>query len=126
MPGSLVLLGGEPGIGKSSIMLKVAGNIAATGSDTLYVCAEESPQQVKMRAERLDALQPKLYLLPATEIEAVVEQIERMRPALVVVDSIQTVATSLIASAPGSVSPGTRLRHAVDACRPSGHIPPSA
>ncbi len=104
VPGSLILLGGEPGIGKSSLMLSVAGNIAAAGAETLYVCAEESPQQVKMRAERLGALQPKLYLLPATEIEAVVEQIERMRPALVVVDSIQTVATSLIASAPGSVS----------------------
>jgi DNA repair protein RadA/Sms len=104
MPGSLVLLGGEPGIGKSSLLLKVAGNIAETGAQTLYVCAEESPQQVKLRAERLGALHPNLFLLPATEIEAVVEQIERMRPALVVVDSIQTVATSLIASAPGSVS----------------------
>lgn len=104
VPGSLVLLGGEPGIGKSSLLLKVAGNIAQAGAETLYVCAEESPQQVKLRAERLGALQPKLYLLPATEIEAVVEQIERMRPALVVVDSIQTVATALIASAPGSVS----------------------
>ncbi|HEX8729041.1 MAG TPA: DNA repair protein RadA [Ktedonobacterales bacterium] len=104
VPGSLVLLGGEPGIGKSSLLLKVAGNIAAAGADTLYVCAEESPQQVKLRAERLDALQPRLYLLPATEIEAVIEQVERMWPALVVVDSIQTVATSLIASAPGSVS----------------------
>ncbi|HEX8732333.1 MAG TPA: DNA repair protein RadA [Ktedonobacterales bacterium] len=104
VPGSLVLLGGEPGIGKSSLLLKVAGNIAETGADTLYVCAEESPQQVKLRAERLGALQPRLYLLPATEIEAVIEQVERMRPALVVVDSIQTVSTALIASAPGSVS----------------------
>ena len=104
VPGSLVLLGGEPGIGKSSLLLKVAGNIAEMGAETLYVCAEESPQQVKLRAERLGAMQPKLYLLPATEIETVVEQIERMRPALVVVDSIQTVSTSLIASAPGSVS----------------------
>jgi DNA repair protein RadA/Sms len=104
VPGSLVLLGGEPGIGKSSLLLKVAGSIAQAGAETLYVCAEESPQQVKLRAERLGALHSKLFLLPATEIEAVVEQIERMRPALVVVDSIQTVATSQIASAPGSVS----------------------
>lgn len=104
MPGSLVLLGGEPGIGKSSLLLKVAGNIAQAGATTLYVCAEESPQQVKLRAERLGALHPRLFLLPATEIEAVTEQIERMAPALVVVDSIQTVATSLISSAPGSVS----------------------
>jgi DNA repair protein RadA/Sms len=91
-------------IHNSSLLLKVAGNIAETGADTLYVCAEESPQQVKLRAERLGALQPRLYLLPATEIEAVIEQVERMRPALVVVDSIQTVSTALIASAPGSVS----------------------
>jgi DNA repair protein RadA/Sms len=104
MPGSLVLLGGEPGIGKSSLLLKVAGNIAQAGAKTLYVCAEESPQQVKLRAERLGALHPRLFLLPATEIEAITEQIERMAPALVVVDSIQTVATSLISSAPGSVS----------------------
>ncbi|HEU5344883.1 MAG TPA: ATPase domain-containing protein, partial [Ktedonobacterales bacterium] len=96
MPGSLVLLGGEPGIGKSSLLLKIAGNIAEAGGVALYVCAEESPQQVKLRAERLGALHPRLFLLPATEIEAVTEQIEAMRPALVVVDSIQTVATSLI------------------------------
>jgi DNA repair protein RadA/Sms len=104
VPGSLILVGGEPGIGKSSLLLKVAGNIAQTGAKTLYVCAEESPQQIKMRAERLGAMEPDLYLLPATEIEAVIEQIERMRPALVVVDSIQTVSTGLISSAPGSVS----------------------
>lgn len=104
VPGYANFVANDLVIHNSSLLLKVAGNIAAAGAETLYVCAEESPQQVKMRAERLGALQPKLYLLPATEIEAVVEQIERMRPALVVVDSIQTVATSLIASAPGSVS----------------------
>lgn len=103
-PGSLVLLGGEPGIGKSTLALQMAGAIAESGETVLYVSAEESAQQVRLRAERMGITAPRLLLLPATEIEAVVEQIERIRPALVVVDSIQTVATGLIASAPGSVS----------------------
>ena len=104
VPGSLVLLGGEPGIGKSSLALQAAGAIAQSGADTLYVSAEESPQQVKLRAERMGITTPNLYLLAATEIETVTEQIEHMRPALVVVDSIQTVASSQVESAPGSVS----------------------
>lgn len=104
VPGHANFVANDLVIHNSSLLLKVAGNIAQTGAETLYVCAEESPQQVKLRAERLGALHSQLYLLPATEIEAIVEQIERMRPALVVVDSIQTVATSQIASAPGSVS----------------------
>ncbi len=102
--GSLALIGGEPGIGKSTIMLMVAGHIARSGADALYITAEESPQQVKLRAERLGVMEPRLYLLPATEVEAIVEVIERQRPALVVVDSIQTVSTSQVSSSPGSVS----------------------
>ncbi len=102
--GSLILIGGEPGIGKSTLLLQVAGHIARSGDDALYVSAEESPQQVKLRAERLGIMDPRLYLLPATEVEAIVEVIERQRPALVVVDSIQTVSTGLISSSPGSVS----------------------
>ena len=104
VPGSLVLLGGEPGIGKSSLLLDVAGHIAADGADVLYVSAEESPQQVKLRAERFGISAPQLYLLAATEIETVTDAIERMRPALVVVDSIQTVASQQVESAPGSIS----------------------
>jgi DNA repair protein RadA/Sms len=102
--GSLILIGGEPGIGKSTLLLQVAGHIANSGADALYVSAEESPQQVKLRAERLGIMDPRLFLLPATEVEAIVEAIERQRPALVVVDSIQTIATGLISSSPGSVS----------------------
>ncbi len=104
VPGSLILLGGDPGIGKSTLALSVIGYIATGGDETLYVSAEESPQQVKLRAERMGITTPNLYLLAATEIDAIIEQIERMRPALVVVDSIQTVASPQIESAPGSVS----------------------
>jgi len=104
VPGSLILLGGEPGIGKSTIALQVVGAIAAAGADTLYVSAEESPQQVKLRAERMGVTSERLFLLAATEIETVTEVLERMRPALVVVDSIQTVASQQVESAPGSVS----------------------
>lgn len=102
--GSLILLGGDPGIGKSTIMLNVAGYIARTSGDALYVSAEESPQQIKLRAERMGIMEPRLYLQPATEVEAIVEAIETQRPALVVVDSIQTVATGSVSSSPGSVS----------------------
>ncbi|HEX9039304.1 MAG TPA: DNA repair protein RadA [Ktedonobacterales bacterium] len=102
--GSLTLVGGEPGIGKSTLLLQVAGSIARSGADALYVSAEESPQQIKLRAERLEIMEPRLYLQPATEVEAIIEQVERMRPALVVVDSIQTVSAATISSSPGSVS----------------------
>ena len=105
VPGSLVLLGGEPGIGKSSLMAQVAGDIALqTSREVLYVTAEESPQQVKLRAERLGISTERLLLLPETDSEALVETAERIKPALVVVDSIQTVASPQITSAPGSIS----------------------
>ena len=104
VPGSLVLLGGEPGIGKSTLLAAVAGYIASQTGPVLYVSAEESAQQVKMRADRLGITSERLLLLPETEIEAVVETAERLRPALLVVDSIQTVASSNVTSAPGSIS----------------------
>lgn len=103
--GSLVLLGGEPGIGKSSLLQQVAGDVALnSGSHVLYVSAEESAQQVKLRAERLGIATDRLLLLPETDMQAIVEVIEQLRPALVIVDSIQTVALPEIASAPGSIS----------------------
>ncbi len=106
VPGSLVLLGGEPGIGKSSLLLQVAGDIALRerSSPALYVSAEESAQQVKLRADRLGIQTERLLLLPETELHAVIEAVERLHPAVVVVDSIQTVALPEIASAPGSIS----------------------
>jgi DNA repair protein RadA/Sms len=104
VPGSVVLVAGDPGIGKSTILLQVAGAIAANQGDVLYVSAEESAQQVKMRAERLGITAERLLLLPETETNAIIEVCERSKPALVVVDSIQTVGSTSISSAPGSVS----------------------
>ncbi len=104
VPGSLMLLGGEPGIGKSTVLLQVTGHVAVNSGEVLYVSAEESAQQVKLRAERLGISTERLLLFPETEIEAIIETIERSKPSLVVVDSIQTVGSTAISSAPGSVS----------------------
>src|SRR5450756_2127898 len=87
--GSLVLLGGEPGIGKSTLLLQVADALARSGSRVLYVCGEESPAQVKMRAERLNADGP-LALLPETDIGVIEATALAERPGLLVIDSIQT------------------------------------
>jgi DNA repair protein RadA/Sms len=106
VPGSLVLLGGEPGIGKSTLMAQVAGDVALRehGSSVLYVSAEESAQQVKLRADRLGIETERLLLLAETDLHGVAEAVTRVRPALVVIDSIQTVALPEISSAPGSIS----------------------
>jgi DNA repair protein RadA/Sms len=106
VPGSLVLLGGEPGIGKSTLLAQVAGDIALRERDgsVLYVSAEESAQQVKLRADRLGIQTERLLLLAETDVQAIVDAVERVRPALVVVDSIQTVALAEVSSAPGNVS----------------------
>lgn len=100
VPGSVTLLGGEPGIGKSTVLLQL---LARWPSRTLYVSAEESAQQVRLRAERLQAVRPDLWLLPETSLPRIVAAIDEVRPELVVIDSIQTIADPDIASAPGSV-----------------------
>src|SRR5258708_6277542 len=102
--GSLILIGGEPGIGKSTLLLQVAGKIAATTGTVLYVSGEESVEQVKMRAERLDITGEQLYLLASTDLEVMAEAVYRLKPALVIVDSIQTVLSNNLTSAPGSIS----------------------
>jgi len=102
--GSLTLIGGEPGIGKSTLLLQVSGSIAKNVGPVLYVSGEESIEQVKMRAERLDITGERLYLLASIELDVIAEAINRLKPALVVVDSIQTVLSSHITSAPGSIS----------------------
>lgn len=102
VPGSLVLLGGEPGIGKSTLLLQVAGDLALRAGGVLYVCAEESPQQIRMRAERLGIQTPELLLLAETDIEAIAQAAEQAKPSLMIVDSIQTVAAQHITSAPGA------------------------
>lgn len=102
--GSLTLIGGEPGIGKSTLLLQVAGNIARSTGAVLYVSGEESIEQVKMRAERLDITGERLYLLASIELDVIAEAAARIKPALVIVDSIQTVLSSHLTSAPGSIS----------------------
>jgi DNA repair protein RadA/Sms len=103
VPGSLVLLGGEPGIGKSTLLLQAASNMARTAGPVLYGSGEESEHQVKARGERLGAGGAPLYLLAETCLERLLEEIARLRPALVVVDSIQTVYSTRLPSAPGAI-----------------------
>ncbi|HEY7349320.1 MAG TPA: DNA repair protein RadA [Ktedonobacterales bacterium] len=104
VPGSVVLIGGEPGIGKSTLLLQVAGNIAETTGVVLYVTAEESAEQVKIRAERLGISSSRLSLYPESDLDTIAEAINGLKPALVIVDSIQTIASEQLTSAPGSIS----------------------
>jgi DNA repair protein RadA/Sms len=104
VPGSLVLLGGEPGIGKSTLLLQAAAHFAAAIGPVLYCSGEESEHQIKMRGERLGVGRAPLYLLAETCVERLLEEVGRLHPALLIVDSIQTVFSLKIASAPGSVS----------------------
>ncbi len=103
VPGSLVLLGGEPGIGKSTLLLQAAANMAKTIGPVLYSSGEESEHQVKSRGERLAVGEAPLYLLAETCLERILEEITRLKPALVIVDSIQTVFSLKFQSAPGSI-----------------------
>lgn len=100
--GSLTLLGGEPGIGKSTILLQLALNLV--GVKILYVSGEESEQQIKMRAERIGIKNQTCFILSETDTEAIFQQTQQIEPDLIIIDSIQTLFTSKIESAPGSVS----------------------
>ena len=102
--GSLVLLAGDPGIGKSTLILQTAGNVCRQDKKLLYVCAEESGSQVKLRAQRLNVNSDKLYVYSQTNLEAVINQIDVIKPEILVIDSIQSVYTSNITSSAGSVS----------------------
>ena len=103
VPGSVVLVGGEPGIGKSTLLLQVLDNVAA-GRPVLLVCGEESAAQVKMRAERICSSPGAVRVLSETSLDAVLTELEAERPELVVIDSIQTLYSDELSSAPGSVS----------------------
>lgn len=102
--GSLVLIGGSPGIGKSTIVLQIADRLSQKDIKVLYVSGEESERQIKMRGERLGIDAENLFLLPETNLQSILVETEKLRPDLVVVDSIQTVFSEKIESAPGSVS----------------------
>lgn len=102
VPGSLVLLGGEPGIGKSTLVLQVA--LGIKGVPVLYVSGEESEQQIKMRADRLKLRNDRFYVLTETQLENIFQQVAETDPGLLVIDSVQTIFTDKIESSPGSVS----------------------
>ena len=104
VPGSVVLVGGEPGIGKSTLLLQVAARLSDRLGSVLYVSAEESAQQVKMRADRLDASAPGLFLLPETSLENILEAAKARAFGAIVVDSIQTIASADTPAAAGSVT----------------------
>lgn len=103
VPGSLILLSGEPGAGKSTLMLQVAGKISSN-APVLYVSGEESNSQIKMRSARLGINSDQLYLYSETELERIIAEFEVLRPALLIVDSVQTTYSSRFTSAPGSVA----------------------
>jgi DNA repair protein RadA/Sms len=104
VPGTLVLLGGDPGIGKSTLLLQVADQLSANGATVLYISGEESERQIKLRGERLGISAPNLLLLPETNLENIFRETERLQPSALIVDSIQTTFSSEIESAPGSIS----------------------
>ena len=103
--GSLVLISGEPGIGKSTIIIQAAANLAKTRGPVLYVSGEESEEQLKMRADRVCSdLSPNLFVLAETNMENIVVACENIKPEFLVIDSIQTMYTQELDSVPGSVS----------------------
>ncbi len=104
VPGSLTLIGGSPGIGKSTLLLKIAGNLANLGKSVLYVSGEESASQIKLRGNRLGANSKNLYLLAEINLSSIIEEIESKEYSFIVIDSIQTIYDSDIPSAPGSVT----------------------
>ena len=121
VPGSLVLCGGEPGIGKSTLMLQTA--MRFTEGAVLYVSGEESPEQIKMRAERIGSLSDQLFVLPETNVKVISEQVDEIKPKLVIVDSVQTLYTPEIESSPGSVSQIRETAADLLAVAKTRHIP---
>ena len=103
VPGSAILIGGDPGIGKSTLLLQTASSLSDR-MRVLYVSGEESAQQIKMRAVRIGVRQDRLYVLPENDVEAILDQCQKMQPDVLIIDSIQTMVSQDSASAPGSVS----------------------
>jgi len=111
VPGTLVLIGGDPGIGKSTLLLQVADKLSSVNTVVLYVSGEESERQIKLRGERLGVEASNVYLLPETNLENIFREVDRLKPGAIIVDSIQTVFSSAIESAPGSVSQVREVAH---------------
>jgi DNA repair protein RadA/Sms len=103
LPGMVVLVGGDPGIGKSTLLLQVAGHMSHAGQAVLYVSGEESARQTRLRADRVGAISDRLFILPDTSLEQVIEHIDQLRPQLVITDSVQTLASEQLQSGAGSI-----------------------
>ena len=123
VPGSLTLIGGSPGIGKSTLLLKIAGNLAKTDKKVLYVSGEESAGQIKLRANRLDANHKLLYLLSEINLSAVMNEIASEDYKFIVIDSIQTLYSEETPSAPGSVTQVRTITFELMRIAKSKHIP---
>lgn len=104
IPGAVILIGGDPGIGKTTLLLQALPRLASDVQPVLYVSGEESPRQIKMRGQRLGVEHPNLLVLAETSLEQILKTVQEIQPAAVVVDSIQTVYTEQLTSAPGSIS----------------------
>jgi len=104
VPGSLILIGGEPGIGKSTLLIQLAAIFAETNKPVAYISGEESVNQIKLRTERLNINSHGLFVLPETNLLAVLEHLEKLSPQLIVIDSIQTMYSEDVAGVPGSIS----------------------
>ncbi len=104
VPGAAILLAGEPGVGKSTLLLSVAAESARQNMTALYISGEESASQVRLRAERLNAIDPKLWLAAENELSAVIGHIDAVSPELLIIDSIQTIASAAVDGAPGGVT----------------------
>lgn len=104
IPGSVILIGGDPGIGKTTLLLQALPRLSTMHEPVLYVSGEESPRQIKMRGQRLGIEHPNLLILAETSLEQILKTAQAIQPAALVVDSIQTVYTEQITSAPGSIS----------------------
>ncbi|MBD8999367.1 MAG: DNA repair protein RadA, partial [Lactobacillus ruminis] len=104
VPGSMVLIGGDPGIGKSTMLLQLSGELADMGGKVLYVSGEESANQIKMRADRLGVGGSEFYLYPETDMQSILQNVEDLKPDYVVIDSVQTMQDPELTSAVGSVA----------------------
>src|SRR5256886_3284528 len=123
VPGSLVLVGGDPGIGKSTLLLQLASEVAGSYGPVLYVSGEESVQQLKLRAQRLGIEGDRLMVLAENDLDGIVDHLEKARPMMAVIDSIQTVFMGNVTSAPGSVSQVRECAGRLMLLAKSSHIP---